>query len=359
MSEERRLWIVGSVPDPIGGVSVTIDRLIRTGNLPMGGLIDPYFSERKSELAIPHHYPKKAGVIAKARVLAGMRKLKASPIFVNGSRPQSILGFAPFLFRRSAPSILLLHHGDLQAAFPENGIMGWAISYALRAYDTIFCLSDKQWSFYAGQGVPGDRLTLIDSYIKPHYPDPAEGLSDAATAALAWADCKSRCVILCSGYATEIYRHDWLLKASRISEIVKSARLIFCCYGPKTDYLERLASEIALADNAKLFFGLSPAEFDAVLGKADVYSRPTGVDSFGIATYDASAKGLTIVASDACERPKGSLLHAKSDFEDYVRMLERACQMWSMGAAGKAAHVVDKAQRRVHIESALRDCLKL
>jgi hypothetical protein len=354
MSEELAAWILGSVPEPIGGVAVTIERLISSKQVPIAGLIDPYYAARKQQLPITHYYPRTRGLIAKLYILTKIALVKSSPLFVNGSRPQSILIVASFLFGRTAPTILLLHHGDLQSTLPKLSVIRLAIRRALKRYDAIFCLSEKQRLFYTSQGIHGDKLILVDSYVKPSYAITTPELSSSAQFAIDWVQSSDACVIICSGYAEEIYRHDWLLLASRKSSIIRSARLIVCCYGPETAYLDVLEREIALMPNARLFFNLSPAEFDAVLGDADIYSRPTRVDSFGIATYDANAKGLIVVASDVCERPSGTILHEANDFDSYVDLLEQAYVMWSTKSKQKV-QPSDQRRTRVSLGTALKN----
>lgn len=358
MTEDHGAWILGSVPEPIGGVSVTIERLISSKEVPISGLIDPYYAARKQQLSITHHYPRTRGQIAKFRVMSKIARVKTSPLFVNGSRPQSILGVVPFLYGRTAPTILLLHHGNLESALPKFSIIRLAIRLALRRFDAIFCLSESQVLFYSDQGIETRKLILIDSYVKPSYSITASQLSETAQIALDWAQSSEACVIVCSGYADEIYRHDWLIQASRKSSIIGSARLIVCCYGPKTAYLNFLEKEIALTPNARLFFDLSPAEFDAVLGNADIYSRPTQVDSFGIATYDASAKGLIVVASDVCERPSGAILHGVDDFNSYVDLLEQTCVMLSRKSIQKL-QLLGKRSLRIPLGIALNRYTKI
>ena len=352
-----QFWIIGTVPEPIGGVAVTIQRLIENAKVPIVGLIDPYFGKKKVPIAVEHHYPSRSGIFSKFAVLLRLYCLRGSPLLVNGSRAQSILGLAAFLMARNAPKALLLHHGDLMLALPKSRLMDLLIRLVLSSYDRIFCLNEKQLNFYKRFSVPQRKLLLVDSYIKPAGVNQVDGFSKKAKDAIHWAKGAEGNVIISSGYAEEIYRHLWLLRACAESScIADGSRLIFCCYGPETPHLEKLAEAVALNNQAKLYFGLQPAEFDGLLNEADIYVRPTSIDSFGIATYDAYEKDLVIVASDVCERPDGTLLHAVNDFDGFKHQLMHARTIAS-DKSGRRHRSKKQVGTRLHLEIAITNWL--
>jgi Glycosyl transferases group 1 len=321
-SGPSKLWIWGTVPDPVGGVAVFCQRLIESNLVPIAGLIDPYFARRKDQIDMEHITPRKPGFLHRIKAMLHLRKIHDQPLFINGSRPQSLLSFAPLLRRRTAPTCLLLHHGDLRGAYRRLGPIRPIILRAMKRIDQILCLSTDQVSFYTEIGIAKTKLSLVNSHISEPAAHTSPILSDQAQKALAWIKQSAGPVIIGSGYAQPFYHHDWPLDViARQGGAVRSARYLLCCYGPETEHLRVLKAACEQVDNARLCFGLRPDEFSQLLAAADIYVRPTSIDSFGIAIHDAIGMGLQVIASDVCERPYGAALHKSGDKKAFTALL--------------------------------------
>jgi hypothetical protein len=317
-----KLWIWGTVPYPVGGVAVFCQRLIESNLVPIAGLIDPYFAWRKDRVDVEHITPRKPGILHRIKAILHLRKVHDQPLFINGSRPQSLLIFAPLLNRRTAPTCLLLHHGDLRGAYRRLGLMRPIIARTLGRLDQILCLSTDQVNFYTEIGISKTKLALVNSHINAPAARTPIILSDQAQQALAWIKKSAGPVIIGSGYAQPFYHHDWPLDViARQAGNASPARYLLCCYGPQTEHLEMLKAACEEEDNARLCFGLRPDEFSQLLAAADIYVRPTSIDSFGIAIHDAIGMGLQVIASDACERPYGAALHKSGDKKAFAALL--------------------------------------
>ncbi|NVD29030.1 glycosyltransferase [Parasphingorhabdus flavimaris] len=335
--QERKIWVFGTVPQPVGGVAIFLQRLIESKRVPLAGLIDPYFGTQKSELPISHWRPKKKGILHRILTLVKLFRLRDELLFINGSRPESILALFPFLLFRNAKKSLLLHHGDLWGSIESSRIKSALVKYVLGGYNSIYCLSEKQRRFYISNDVEESRLTLVDSYIgipetklRPENIEgvekmDAERLSKQAREAIAWVSQTRSKVIIGSGYAQPFYNHEWVLDFLQQENHADfhNARYILCCYGPETDHLQQLRERCSVVPNARLFFGLSSLEFNAVLSLSDIYVRPTSVDSFGIAIHDARALGLQVVASNACERPNDIWVHESGNYDQFRKLLKK------------------------------------
>jgi glycosyltransferase involved in cell wall biosynthesis len=317
-----KLWIWGTVPDPVGGVAVFCQRLIESKLVPIAGLIDPYFARRKDRVDVEHITPRKLGFLHRIKAILHLRKIHDQPLFINGSRPQSLLIFAPLLLCRTAATCLLLHHGDLRGAYRRLGPMQPIIARAMKRMDQILCLSTDQENFYTEIGISKTKIALVNSHISPPAAYTSPILSDQAQKALAWMKQRAGPVIIGSGSAQPFYHHDWPLDV--ISQQMgkdNPARYILCCYGPQTEHLELLKAACEEEANAHLCFGLRPDEFNQLLAAADIYVRPTSIDSFGIAIHDAMGMGLQVIASDVCERPYGTALHKFGDKKAFTALL--------------------------------------
>lgn len=316
----NELWIFGPVPpEPSGGVSTFVERLVRSGRVPVAGVIDPY-AGRKNTIPATHITPAAPGTKERLRITAQLLRFRRSPLLINASRPRGAIALAPFLVARRAPTFLILHHGELRI----SGSFGpAALRLALSQYTRIGCLSEAQREFYLAHRVPPSRLRLIDPYFPPISESVDENAEPLATV-LSWLREGEGPVVLSSGYAQEYYHHDWVLDAMEGGELPKGVRYLICCYGPATLLLKQLANRTIRIKNAEVAYGLGPNEFHYLLRRAHVYVRPTDIDSFGIAAWDAAAEGLKVVASNASRRPPHSFVHPVKDRGAFISCLRDA-----------------------------------
>ncbi|MEO5973499.1 MAG: glycosyltransferase [Sphingomicrobium sp.] len=347
------LWIYGAVPvEPLGGVSVFVERLIASGEVPVAGLIDPYFG-RKNAIRVKHVTPTGLGLLARLKVLSHLFAVRTKPLLVNASAPRSLLQLAPFLAGRRAPTALLLHHGALDRDGSTSAVERAVLRRVIARFDRIGCLSEGQYQFYRELGIGADKLILIDTFLPPVHAVAEPG--PELDAVLAWLDRSDGPLVVGSGYAMDYYRHEWALDALADGS-GQPFRFLLCCYGPTTRHLAELQDRIAAIPQAFLAFGLSPSAFDQMLRRADVYVRPSDIDSMGIAVRDAAAMGLRVVASQACARPAGTYLHRVGDKAEFAAALEQA-----LGAAAAPApapaHERASLAGRVGVSAFLNDIL--
>ena len=78
-----KTWIFGSVPEPIGGITVTIERIVESYHMDLGGLVDPYFGKNKRKLPIEHVYPLYPGSISAFKVMTYLYTLRSVPLFIK------------------------------------------------------------------------------------------------------------------------------------------------------------------------------------------------------------------------------------------------------------------------------------
>lgn len=342
----RTVWIYGPIPPPHGGISTFIQRLLQGAPEIIGGIIDPYFSPEKIKIATRHIRPSGPGWAKKARTVCYLRSLRSAPILFNASTTKSVILLAPFLVKRKAPSALLLHHGRLKGAGSSNLIGRQILKHCLSQIDFLLYESESHLEFYENIGISKDKLIKVDYYLPPSYRgDEARRLPDSLDQWLRTSDAP---VIIGSGYARDYYHHDWPLDALVDKSGKTIARYALCCYGPESAHLDVLRSKFQHNPDAYLSFGLNPAQFDALLDRADIYVRPTSIDSFGIALHDAIGKGLRVIASKACARPPQTFLH---DIDDKTRFLELTKMAILSTKEGKTRNSSTANKRPIHSES--------
>jgi hypothetical protein len=315
------LWVLGAIPpEPAGGVSTFVERLVHSSAVHVEGVVDPYWG-RKNSIEAKHIVAKGPGVLHRVGALRHLLRLRGHRLLINGSNPRAVLALAPFLVGRKTVTFLLLHHGDLRLA---GGWVGRLLfRFAMRRYSYVACLSERQAMFYRSHGVDESKLVLVDSYLPAIQNGIAEN-SPLLEDVLSWLRSGVGKLVISSGYAEDFYHHGWLLDALRDTSDFVDLRYVVCCYGPETPVLDALRVQASGVKRARVIHGLTPAEFNFLLEQADVYVRPTDVDSFGIAAWDAAAKNLAIVASDVCRRPPGSFVHPQGDRQKFLKSVRSA-----------------------------------
>jgi len=99
-------------------------------------------------------------------------------------------------------------------------------------------------------------------------------------------------VILCTASLTPRKDQATLIRAV---SLVDGVHVFFAGDGPKRDELRKLAEEIKIADRVH-FLGVR-TDVRELVGAADLYVQPSLIEGFGIATLEALAGGLPVIAS--------------------------------------------------------------
>ena len=300
---KKDIIVVGGLPNPIGGVTGFVSRLAASGMV--SEVWDIYPDQHKIEPQV--HCPVRylGGKISLYfSVLRELFKFKESFLFFNFSKPKSILFFL-LLPKGRCHFSLMLHHGDL---FLNKFEFFYKIG--ISKVDRVYCLSGAQFSFFKSLGVSHNKLFFKKSYLP--YKNPSS---------LLWSDkivCidrffRNREVLVCSGYPSSIYNHDWCVEFAKNNPRWYLAIFI---YGGG-DITDELIESCKPVPNAKIFFGFNQFEFNYALERARAYLRPNSTDSFGIAVADAVAFNVPVLASDVCERYPGSCLFSPKDYQSF------------------------------------------
>ena len=263
MSFNRRVLVVGALPNPIGGVTSFIYRLASENYI--NKIADLQSSNVKF---IPKSFKGQVlyfkGVLEfiVSYLLSSRLKKDVTDVHFNFSTTRSLLIFGLIPFKGNRTFHLTLHHGILKSHFPlffEKVLLSRVVDEFLT----------------------GEKL------------------------------------VICSGYCTKLYNHDWVIKL--INEVATDSQLLVFLYGNIDDeYLMTLKYYSKFSKRVKLIFNASQDSFNFYLSKAALYIRPTEIDSFGIAVADAVNFGVKVLASDVCKRYPGAYLFTPSNYDSLV-----------------------------------------
>jgi glycosyltransferase involved in cell wall biosynthesis len=316
--------VVGGTPEPIGGVTNFVYRLCHHFQGQIAILYDLYPGEPKWTLEHVPHEIRPRGLFATGMWIWRCRKVLAdSNVYFNFSRVRALLLLALLPKGLGSHWIVTLHHGELGSHRMPARLLQWTIMRLVRSkIDRFGVIGKKQDEFYAENGISSDARFAITSYLPYVDPPKASRLDNSALKKRLEQLKRNGALIVASGYATAIYRHDWVVEY--LNEMESDISVAICLYGPdRLEMVSQLNAVCRKPDRFVLFEGLSPDEFHEVLKAAAIYVRPTAVDSFGIAVAEALALGKPVVASNACQRPAGAVIVDKSDKKIFFDVLSK------------------------------------
>ena len=316
-STDKKIVLVGTIPAPVGGISEHVWRL----------------GERLCELDCeiwdlqPDKVPKRATCCSvveapKYRISQCLWLIKqlvisrATSIHFHFSQPNSlpILAIILIVFGYKKQFFLTLHHGRLSCPKLVIPLFSWVIC----VFDRIVSLSTKQTAFYTDQlHINKARIIEGSSYI-PLPSGELTGSMGLNKKQSFYGDNSGSFICVTSGYPKKIYRYEWAVSAVRRLNKTSSAQLHLCLYGePDSDLYQKELLAEADKYGVQVHWNLSSEEFKQLLSQADLYLRPTSVDSYGLAVADAITLGVPAIATDVCERHSGCFLVEKNDYKEF------------------------------------------
>lgn len=305
MKINKETIIIGGIPNPIGGVTTFLSRLIKAYSQYVIMLLDLYPSEDKK---IPknfsgHYKLAKNKIVAIFLVFLAQLKYRNKDFFFNFSSGNSLVFFI-FLPKINNEWSLMLHHGHLSSKLPR-----FIIKNILMRFDRIYALNHRQEEFY--RGFKSD-LNIIQetSYVPATLVD----IENAEKEVLLDKINKGYKILVGSGFPRPLYQHHLLI------DLVTSNQNLFLflfLYGEG-----ELKNEFLKLNHPRIVVFLDKDEdiFNFYLSKSNLYLRPTLEDSFGIACADAVEFGVPVIASNVCKRYKGVKVYSSKDVSEFEKL---------------------------------------
>jgi glycosyltransferase involved in cell wall biosynthesis len=307
-----RTIIVGGLPQPIGGVTTFLRRLLMINLGKVVAFVDLYPSADKKVPAsfMGTYYAASSKLAAWLNLFLALSKFRSNCVFFfNFSRLRSICVFAFLPKFKGVQWELMLHHGELATRLPH-----WFVARVLRRFDKIYAIGQNQHSAYVSYGLK--TVHMASSYVPPviEY----DGVSSLVKKSVESVMAAGRRLIVASGFPRELYRHDI---AMRLCEHGNDRALMLFLYGDGElkNYFKELNTS-----NIIVFWDTPENDFNYALSCASLYVRPTSKDSFGIACADAVSFGVPVVASDVCTRARGVVTCAVGSGEEFIDLCNRA-----------------------------------
>jgi glycosyltransferase involved in cell wall biosynthesis len=221
----------------------------------------------------------------------------------------------------NASIFITLHHGRLSKSFFFPGLSKIFYKIYFKNINKIFALSDEQERFYLDIGIAKNKIIRFE--INPIYPKLTSWSSDfEASKFLSRLFLSDRRVVVTSGMCKKLYGYDVSLDLVRALSLKISCQLVICVYGDEfdNDYMTHIRRRVKSESNVCLLEGVSRDDFLYLLRHADLYVRPTSVDSYGIAITEALDLGCPCLASDVCGRDARAVTYAAGRTDLLLKM---------------------------------------
>lgn len=312
-NSRKTVLFVGTIPPPIGGVSVHVLRLMtlaarRGWNVRLLDL-HPVRGKNSPGPCLPATFKRRAvAVLLLWRMLLTGRE---TVIHYHASRLRTFLALnLPVVFaRRSGCRILTLHSGDVTRDLGRLGALSrLTLRRVLRRYDIVISVGKAIATAIEPYLDAGCRSLTIPAFIAP----PDRTAADRSPHPAADVNGQAVPTIVCSGYGTPLYNWDEVLTA--IDECPASWRWTCCFYTTfERPYYDRIRQELDRRSNVAYLENLAPEAFLTVLSGGAVFLRPTRTDGDAVSVREAIAMGVPCVASDVVERPSEVILYRLGD----------------------------------------------
>ncbi len=331
----RRLLIIGTIPPPIGGVSIHILRLSR--HLAAQDIAHTIVDQSRNE---------KPGVIS-------LRKLSFFRFVGLVSRFDVVHIHSSNHLVRLAHTLLARCLGK-RVVHTVHSARGSGVALAALKVGTWLGQRRIAVSDAVAERLSG-KSDVIPAFVPPGAED--EALDPVIAAWIDGQAAQGRRVIAANAYnpskidGVDLYGLDMVVEAFANPAIRDTCSAIVCVSVPQTPdgHFEALAARIeAMGVGDRVWLLTGQVAFSGVLMKSDVFVRPTITDGDALSVREAIWYGVPAIASDASYRPPEAIVFASRDQAGFDAAILNAPPRRESGGGENFA---------VKVETVLRDVM--
>jgi glycosyltransferase involved in cell wall biosynthesis len=318
--EPAALAIISGYPPPYGGVTVEVQRL------------RPLLERRGVDYIIYNAVSasqdgRRVVSVCRWRRLWTLRYLitgREPAVYLMSGRLVTWLLGAFAASWRGKRVLVQLRNSFLADWIARSPVRRMLAGFALRRLTHVVCVSRLLMSCAVSVGVDARRVHWAPAFLPPDLA-PEDRSSVAAEV---WAFVEShRPVIAANGKVLwyegqDLYGLDHLVDlAARLKPDYPDIGIAVCFWDhvpadePYLNELKRKAAALGVEGN--LLFNTKKGSFVPVLEASNLFVRPTNTDGDAVSIREALYLGVPAVASDAVERPEGSILFRTRDADDF------------------------------------------
>jgi len=302
--------MIGPCPPPLGGVSVFIKR----------------YKQKMEDAGHEVHVldPCSLSKVKYFVNLFSIRKRRYELISINVA---SFYVLAIIFLTRLAGKAQVIDHNWRQ--LERWGFLKVRLfSYMVNRYRELILVGSHLKAYYRGHGVnlPLNRVRVQNAFIHPPLEEEPEILETYSSDVHTFVESRSPLLVANGSGITfyqgvDIYGLDMCVElVAALKKTNENIGLLFALADiTDKEYYEdinRRIDELGIRDNFHFMTGQK--ELWPLLKKADLMVRPTCTDGYCTSVAEARAFGCPVVASDVCQRARGSIIFANRKGEELL-----------------------------------------
>jgi glycosyltransferase involved in cell wall biosynthesis len=351
-AKAHALAIVSSYPPPHGGVSTEV---LRLRPLLDGRGVDYVVYNTASESA----EGERVVAIGRRRrswwTLGFLLTCRERAVYLMTARLVVwVLGSAILRLRGRRVLVQLRNARLLDFIAQSHWQRTWA-GFALRRMTRVVCVSHRLVEAARSLGVEERQVFWCPAFLPP---TPAAAADRLGVAPEVWHFAARRHPVIAANgkvgfYAgQDLYGLDLLVElAARLKKDYSGLGIVVCFWDhqPKDDApLARLQERAAERGvEHAIYFNTRSGTFIPVLQAADLFIRPTNTDGDAVSVREALYLGVPTIASDAVERPEGTILFRNRDLDDLEVKVRAVLGAGAGLRLGREPRLSDEDRRRI------------
>jgi len=343
-SSPLKILITGSYPPPYGGGSVYIQRLFS------------YMVRRGHTCHIFDACNGKEGTVPPGVFKIDTKIQMYFKILV--SRKYDILHINESMWKHRAILVLLAKLKGMQSILTLHSLREtrqtmravdrFLMTYTLKNVDCIVSSGSREIERVRRWFPKRENTRVITPFITPDMNSHRERLPEIIASFLSCHE-----TVVCANGSNldffngeDIYGLDMAVELCRQLQETGDIGIIYCLTRiTNPEYFEQIRERIAAYQLEQQFLiYTAPVEFWQVIAESAVFIRPTRTDSFGISVAEGILLQKPTIASDACDRPRGTILFRSGDQADLLeKTLTVLKRMNKENDSNGPGHVADGA----------------
>ena len=318
-----KIFLLGPYPPPYGGVSIHVKRLYE--KLKNYISIDIYTTSKNREFS---------PLTLKEIIISSFFMKKEEIYHIHESSIKLILVFSFISFIKKNKMILTIHNDRFESNYnKENFITRYLLKKFLKSIKHIILVGSNEIEFFYKNNIKENNISIIPGYINPiinkkDYLKIDKEIWDF----IENSKNKSEKIITANGNI-RFFNNEDLYGLDLLIELIYLLRkdeynvsLVFALLGyddqtkEERTYFKTLLKKIEeykIKENI-LIYKVKDTEYYPILDKTDIFIRPTNTDGYGISVTEAIYLKKPAIASDVCQRQKGTIYFKSRDIKDLL-----------------------------------------
>lgn len=326
-----KVSIVGSIPPPVGGISIHIKRIQRV--LEINGIESCVYNESGwgNEKGNIHPISRYRSFVFKIPFI----KTDLLHIHSIDMKLRILLG----VYKLFGKKIILTIHGESLSdqLKTSNSLMRFLLRMSLKKIDKVICVNESLLDELILLGMDNSNMVVIPGYIHPkEYREDIVAIPKDVHSFIE----ESPFLITANGcirfYKDEdLYGVDMLINMMyKLKNQGIRAHLLFALLDKESqteeerEYYKELQDRLHELDleDIFMFYEVENTELYPILQKSQLFIRPTNTDGLGVSIAEALYYNVPSVASNVCNRPQGTILfQSRNNLDLYQVVNEVIC----------------------------------